>query len=288
MSPQRPLLGVLFGHGRMGQIHADKLRHRDGISLTVIDPPAGFHAEIPDAPDFAIVATPTHTHAQLATPMLQRGIPCLVEKPLAVDLQQARALSAFPHLSVGHVERFNPALQPLSSCKPRFIQAERLGPFSQRSTDIDVIDDLMIHDIDLVLRFMPGTITDLRAIGIGIGVVSGQVDIVNARLEIQDANGEQCVAQLTASRVSRRRARVWRVVEPGVYWTVDLDGQTIQRVPWGEDRLEADSVDVQHVDPITAEHDAFLAAVQGRGAFPCSGAEALAALEVADQIRRAL
>ena len=191
MSLQRPLHGVLFGHGRMGRIHAEKLRDREDVCLTVVDPPAGLDAVIPQGPDFAIVATPTHTHAALATPMLEQGIPCLVEKPLCADLQQARALSMYPHLSVGHVERFNPALQPLGNCRPRFIQAERIGPFSNRSTDIDVIHDLMIHDIDLVLRFVPGTITDLRAIG--IGVLSGQADIVNARLEIQGTDRELCV-----------------------------------------------------------------------------------------------
>jgi predicted dehydrogenase len=286
MTAPRPLQGVLFGHGRMGRIHAEKLRGRAGVSLAVVDPQAGFDNPVPSDLDFAIVATPTHTHEALTTPLLDRGIPCLVEKPLSATLDQARRLSAYPHLSVGHIERFNPALGPLEGCRPRFIQAERIGPFPNRSTDIDVIDDLMIHDIDLVLRFMPGTVTDVRAIG--IGVVSGQTDIVNARVEILGPEDMISVALLTASRVSRRRARQWRVVEPGVYWTIDLDAGEIQRVPWGEQQLEASPIPVPDTDPVTAEHDAFLAAVRGDGPFLCTGAEALAALELADRIRRAM
>lgn len=286
MTQPRPLQGVLYGHGRMGRIHADKLRSRQGISLAIVDPPLGQSDPVPPRPDFAIVATPSHLHAEVALPMLERGVPCLIEKPLSPSLDHARTLAQFPHLSVGHIERFNPALLALGNCTPRFIQAERIAPFPNRSTDIDVIDDLMIHDIDLVLQFMPGEVHDVRAIG--IGVVSGQADIVNARLEIHGANGENNVALLTASRVSRRRCRTWRVVENGVYWTIDLDARKVHRVPWGEHQLDADPVAVLQHDPLTAEHDAFLAAVRGQGPYPCNGTDALAALELAARIRSAM
>jgi predicted dehydrogenase len=195
-------------------------------------------------------------------------------------------MAVYPHLSVGHVERFNPVFAPLKTCAPRFIQAERIAPFSSRAADIDVIHDLMIHDIDLVLQFMPGTITDVRAIG--IGVVSGKADIVNARVEITLVDGALGVAQMTASRVSRRRSRLWRVIEAGMYWTLDLDKAQIQRIPWGEQRLDAEPIEVVKTDAITAEHDAFLAAVRGEGPYLCTGSEALAALELADRIRAAL
>lgn len=286
MSIVAPLHGVLFGHGRMGRIHAQKLRERSDVRLSIVDPAHDMNDPVPDTPDFAIIATPTDGHARLALPLLERGVPCLVEKPLAANASLARTMASFPHLSVGHVERFNPVFAPLKTCAPRFIQAERIAPFSSRSEDIDVIHDLMIHDIDLVLGFMPGTITDVRAIG--IGVVSGKADIVNARVEIALADGALGVAQLTASRVSRRRSRVWRLVEAGMYWTLDLDTAQIQRIPWGEQRLEAEPIKVAKTDAITAEHDAFLAAVRGARPYPCTGAEALAALELADQIRAAL
>ncbi len=285
MSPS-PLRGVLYGHGRMGQLHAAKLVDRSDVDLTIVDPPAGWTGPVPAGLDFAIIATPTESHAAIALPLLEQGVPCLVEKPLAATAREGALLAAYPHLSVGHVERFNPALTPLQSCRPRFLQAERLGPFSGRSTDVDVIADLMIHDIDLALRFMPGTVTDVRAVG--VGVVTGTSDIVNARIEIQQADGTTAVATLTASRVSRRPARTLRLVEPGTYWTVDLARGRVQRVPWGEGGLAATEVEVPEGDALAAQHQAFLDAVRGRGQFPCTGAEGLAAVQVADQVRAAV
>lgn len=280
------LHGVLFGHGRMGQLHAAKLAMRDDVALTIVDPEAGWLGPAPAGPDFAIVATPTHAHAEVALPLLEQGVPCLVEKPLSTGAREGAALARFPMLSVGHIERFNPALLPLEGCQPRFLQAERIAPFSGRSTDVDVIADLMIHDIDLALSFMPGEVIDVRAVG--VGVVTGSADIVNARLEILQADGRVAVATLTASRVSRRAARTLRLVESGVYWTVDLAEERVQRVPWGQGGLGATEVPVPRGDALTAQHQAFLSAVRGEGRFPCSGAEALHALQVADRIRTAV
>ncbi len=283
MSP-RPLSGVLYGHGRMGQLHAAKLVERSDVDLSIVDPAAGKAGPVPEAPDFAIIATPTDSHAEIALPLLERGVPCLVEKPLSATAQEAAPLAAFPHLCVAHVERFNPALIPLADCRPRFLQAERIAPFSGRSTDLDVISDLMIHDIDLALRFMPGTVVDVRAVG--VGVVTGTADIVDARIEIQQEDGFLAVATLTASRVSRRAART--LVEPGTYWTVDLAQARVQRVPWGEGGLGAMEVPVPSGDALQREHQAFLEAVRGLASFPCSGAEGLAAVAVADQVRAAV
>ena len=217
------LHGVLFGHGRMGQLHASKLASRTDVSLSIVDPSAGWSGTAPSSPDFAIVATPTRSHAEVALPLLEKGVPCLIEKPLTARASQGEHLAQFPHLSVGHIERYNPALIPLAQCRPRFLQAQRLSSFSGRGTDVDVIADLMIHDIDLALMFIPGEVIDVRAVG--VGVVTGAADIVDARLEIRQANGEVAVASLTASRVSRRATRTLRLVEPGVYWTADLAQQ---------------------------------------------------------------
>jgi predicted dehydrogenase len=270
----------------MGQLHAAKLAERDDVELTIVDPSAGRRGPAPRLPDFAIIATPTRCHAEVALPLLERGVPCLVEKPLSARAADGAALADFPHLCVGHIERFNPALAPLSGCRPRFVQAERIAPPTGRATDVDVIADLMIHDIDLALSFMPGAVTDVRAVG--VGVVSGTADIVNARLEIRQSDGSTAVATLTASRVSRREARTLRLVEPGVYWTVDLSAGRVQRVPWGEGALGATEVTVPQGDALQAQHDAFLSAVRGQGDFVCSGQEALQAVAIADQIRAAV
>ena len=280
------LHGVLYGHGRMGQLHAAKLAERSDIRLTIVDPAAGWAGPAPTGPDFAIIATPTDVHAQVALPLLQQGVPCLIEKPLSSRADTGAMLARFSHLSVGHIERFNPALIPLRGSQPRFIHAERIAPFTGRGTDVDVIADLMIHDIDLVLQFMPGVVQDVRAVG--VGVVTGSADIVDARLEILQADGRIGVATLTASRVSRRASRTMRLVEEGVYWTADLATHRVQRVPWGEGGLGATEVPVPDQDALSCQHQAFLSAVRGHSPYPCSGMEALAALEIADRIRTAV
>lgn len=277
------MFGVLLGHGHMGRIHAAKLQHHQEIGtisgFAVVDPPRGRTPDLPAALDFAIVATPTTTHAALALPLLAAGVPCLIEKPLAATRAEAEQLAAYPHLAVGHIERFNPAL-PVG-VRPRFFEAQRLSPFQPRGTDVDVIADLMIHDIDLALSMLGGPVHDVRAIG--VGVMTGTADIVNARLEIGEG-----VASLSASRVSAAPVRTLRLVEPGLYWSADLRARTLTRVRWGEGTLTPEPVDVSSSDPIFSEQAAFFAAVRGEAPYVCSGAEALAALTLADRIRAAL
>ena len=272
--------GALYGHGHMGRIHARKLAEQ-GVAVTLIDPPRGIDPPLPTDLDFAIIASPTTTHAAVALPLLRAGVPCLIEKPLASTLHEAEALAAFAHLSVGHVERFNPALAPLRGVRPRFLEAERLAPFQPRGTDVDVIADLMIHDLDLALWLLGGAVGDIRAIG--VGVMTGQADIVNARVEIGGA-----VATLTASRISPAPVRKLRLVEPGIYWSADLRTRTLSRVRWGEQALTPEPVAVPSWDPIATEQAAFLAAVRGEAAYACTGSEALAALQLAERIRRQL
>ena len=275
--------GQLYGHGHMGRIHAQKLSARPDIQLEIIDPPMGREASSRGLPDFAIIATPTQSHAAVALPLLRAGVPCLIEKPLAADLTSARQLAAFPHLSVGHIERFNPTLVPIRSAgaAPRFFQAERLSPFQKRGTDVDVIADLMIHDIDLALWLLGGTVRDVRATG--LGVMTGSADIVHARVELDGG-----VAALTASRVSHSPSRTLRLVEDGTYWSADLRGRSLHRVRWGERLLPPEPVPVPAADAIEAEQAAFLAAVHGASPYPCPGREALAAMALAEQIRQCL
>ncbi len=275
--------GALLGHGHMGRIHAAKLRqHQEAGTIddfVVIDPPCGLTPPWPSPLDFAIIATPTTTHAALALPLLSAGVPCLIEKPLAATLAEATMLADFPHLAVGHVERFSPALP--AGVRPRFFEAQRLSPFSARGTDVDVIADLMIHDLDLALSMLGDDIRDVRAIG--VGVLTGTADIVNARVEIGDA-----VASFSASRVSAAPVRTLRLVEPGLYWSADLRARRLTRVRWGEGRLTPEPVSVPDRDPIFAEQAAFFAAIRGEAPYVCTGREALAALTLADRIRAAL
>jgi len=280
------LRGVLYGHGHMGRLHAAKMALRADVSLSVVDPAQGLDPVITGRPDFAIVATPTTVHAHVATPLLSQGIPCLVEKPLALGLKEAHILATHPHLSVGHIERFNPVFQVIEDVQAEYIEIERLAPFNQRSTDVDVIDDLMIHDLDLLARFMPGELIDVRAKGVGI--MTNKPDVVNARLEFRRPNGSMGVVNLSASRVSTVSVRTWRLVEPGTYWSLDLQNRTAKNVLWGNAEMETVQLDVPIMDPLTAEHSAFLNAVRGRQPFPCTGIEALVALKLAQRIRTCL
>jgi len=280
------LVGVLYGHGHMGQLHASKLSSRPDVTLHIVDPERGHQPSLPPSFDFAVIATPTQAHASIAEPILERGIPCLIEKPLSNSIFEAQRLASHERLAVGHIERFNPVFIPVKDVQPEFIEIQRLAPFTDRSTDLDVIDDLMIHDLDVMLQFLPGEITDLRAKG--VGVVTDRPDIVNARLEISRQGAPNAVVNITASRVSENTVRTWRMIEPGSYWSLDLEAHTAKRVEWPSGPMVSKSVSVPSIDALTAEHDAFLAAVRGAGSFTASGADALAALQLAQRIRECL
>jgi predicted dehydrogenase len=280
------LVGVLYGHGHMGRLHASKLTKRPDVTLHIVDPNKGQQPSLPRSFDFAVIATPTRNHASIAEPLLARGIPCLIEKPLSNVLFEAERLASHDHLAVGHIERFNPVFVPINGIQPEFIEIQRLAPFSDRSTDLDVIDDLMIHDLDVMLQLLPGEITDLRAKG--IGVLTQRPDIVNVRLEISRPNAPNAVVSITASRVSEKTVRTWRIVEPTMYWSLDLEAQTAKKVTWLSGKMVSENVPVPTTDALTAEHDAFLTAVRGAGPYTASGADALAALQLAQRIRECL
>ena len=274
------LRGALFGLGRMGAHHARRLSERGDVDLVVVDPARGYAepAGLAQGLDFAVVATPAATHAAVAGPLLAAGVPCLVEKPLASNLEAACSLSVFENMTVGHIERFNPALDPLAGVRPRFVQSERLAPPQGRGSDVDVVTDLMVHDLDLAMRWLGPVASDVRAVG--VGVLGGEADIVHARLELGGG-----VAVLAASRVSHAPSRRLRVVEEGVYWSVDLAARTVARVRWGEGRLDPEPVAVPEGDALVREHAAFLAAVRGEATFPVPGSEALAVMALAEVVR---
>ncbi len=270
----------------MGRFHAAKLAERDDIEFCVVDPKRGLPPVPTEKLDFAIVATPTTTHTQVAEPLLQSGVPCLIEKPLAATLDEARQLAQFGHLCVGHIERFNPVLATIGRFDAEYIEVERLSPFSHRGTDVDVIDDLMIHDLDLLTRFMKGTVTDIRAKG--VGVLTQKPDIVHVRIEVERENGRIGVANISASRVSSRPCRTWRLVKPNRYWSLDLKHHTAKRVRWENQQMYTEQIDVPDADALTEQHNAFFDAIRNKNRFACTGIEALQALQLAERIRQCL
>jgi predicted dehydrogenase len=282
----RPLCGVLIGHGRMGQLHASKLANRPDVSLSIIDPMQGLNPALPERIDFAVIATPSSTHRDVALPWLERGVPCLIEKPLSCSLREAEQLARFDHVSVGHIERFNPVFSAGQWERPGFIDIERLAPHSARSMDIDVIDDLMIHDLDLLLSTAPGRVLNVTATG--MGVASDKPDIVNARLEFDADSAAPLTVNITASRVSEKAVRSWRVVENGTYWSLDLLHRSAKRVDWSDGQLVPQSIDVPKWDPLTRQHTAFLDSVRGQICICARGEEAVAALRLGERIRACL
>ena len=293
----RALRVAVLGHGHMGRLHVAKLRAhgaggepprnappdaaRSPVEVCIVDPALGLTAELSNI-DAAIVATPTATHAALALELLARGVPCLVEKPLAATLDEARALAAFPHVAVGHVERFNPAFSAVGALDARFVQAERVGTWTPRGTDVDVVLDLMIHDLDLFLHLVGEPVADVRANGVAIA--TGGYDLAHARVETVSGR----VGTFTASRLARQPSRKWRVFGDGAYVSIDLKDRVAARVGWGGGGLVEERVEVPVRDPLGDEVAAFLAAVRGEGPYVVPGTDGLRALELAFRIRDAI
>jgi predicted dehydrogenase len=233
--------------------------------------------------DAAIVAVPTSVHAEVGCRLLGQGIDILVEKPIAGDLDSGRALLEAATrnqriLQVGHLERFNPAVIALKKMVrlPLFFEIHRLSLFSPRSLDVDVVLDLMIHDLDIVLDLVGQKPEEIRAAGLSI--LSPKVDIANVRLAF--ATG--CIANLTASRVSTERVRKLRLFQPHQYVSVDYQRQdgAVFSVS-GTAQLGFESLAVTKDEPLKLEIDSFLEAVEMRKPAAVSGEEGLRALEVA-------
>ena len=271
----------LYGHGSMGRLHAKKLEVRPEIKVSIIDPKFGF-LEPQGHPDGVIIATPAKTHAEIAKRHLIFGRHCLVEKPLSHDIKTAQDLAAYPQLCMGFLERFCPVWNHMPHIKPRFIQAERISPFSGRGIDVDVILDLMIHDIDHCLRLMGEMPNEIRAIGIAARTESP--DMVNARLAF--SNGR--VAQLSASRVSHKAKRDLRLFSDGDYLSIDLRQQTMHRIHWAANQTEPEQLTVVQKDPLTQMHDAFIDAMRDHSPYPIPPNDGLRAMEVAIAVREAL
>jgi predicted dehydrogenase len=240
--------------------------------------------------DAATIAVPTEKHHAVAMPLLAAGIPVLVEKPMARSLAEAdeiigAAKAAGVALAVGHTERFNPAVaaaRPLLQ-NPRFIEVHRLGTFPERSLDIDVVFDLMIHDLDVVLSLVDSEVESIEAVG--VPVLTGRVDIANARLRF--ANG--CIANVTASRISRDRVRRIRFFQPAGYLSIDYAAQKVElwrlvRGQTGLPAIDGGDVPVVNQEPLERELTDFLDAVRTGRPPLVDGAQGRRALALAQQI----
>ena len=233
--------------------------------------------------DAAIVAVPTSLHAAVGCELLESGIDVLVEKPIAADLVSARRLvdTAAKNeriLQIGHLERFNPAVTALKKITtiPLFFEIHRLSLFSPRSLDVDVVLDLMIHDLDLVLDLVGSMPEEIRAAGISI--LSDKVDIANVRLAFPGG----CVANLTASRVSTERVRKLRLFQPHQYISLDYQKQdAVAFTVSGNQQIGFQPLPTVKEEPLRLEVEAFLASVANRTQPLVPGEEGLRALEVA-------
>ena len=238
--------------------------------------------------DAVTVAVPTEQHAAVACPFLDAAVPALVEKPLARSLGEADAMIAASArsgatLAVGHTERFNPALdaaRPLLT-DPRFVEVHRLGTFPARSLDIDVVFDLMIHDLDVVLSLVRADVESIDAVG--VPVLTGRVDIANARLRF--TNG--CVANLTASRISRDRVRKIRFFQPSAYLSIDYAAQRVEHyrlVKGATAAIDGGELPVANEEPLARELADFVDAVRAKRPPRVDGAQGRRALALAQQI----
>ena len=237
--------------------------------------------------DAVSLAVPTIDHARIGVELLENGIDVLVEKPIASTIEDSRRLidAAVKNgriLQVGHVERFNPVVRAATdvATQPQFFEIHRLAVFTLRSLDIDVVLDLMIHDLDVVLSLVRSPVAEVRAVG--IPVLSQKADIANARVEFE--NG--CVANLTASRVSFEKVRKLRFFQPSDYISVDYASQSGTMVSLRMGRVMERKLEPAVIEPLKLELESFVDCVQKRTAPMVSGEDGLRALELAMQINK--
>lgn len=311
-SASPPLRTAVIGCGHFGRSHAEKYAVLPGAALVAVvdrdrakaealaaalgvealtDP-----ADLVGRIDAASVVVPTQRHFVVASRLIEAGVHLLVEKPITDTVERAASLIALAKahncvLQVGHLERFNAALIALSDVwnQPLFIESHRLAPFKPRGTDVDVILDLMIHDIDLIQQLVGAPLAAIDAVGVPI--LSAHDDIANARLRFEGG----CVVNVTASRVSMKSERKMRVFQRDAYVSIDFQAgrATIARKGAGEMFPGVPDISVEHrefggSDALELEIEAFLAAVRGTRPVVVSGEDGLRALETALEITRAM
>ncbi len=245
--------------------------------------------------DAVSVVVPTSDHCKTAKQLLEAGIDVLVEKPIAVSLEEAQEMTETATrmeriLQVGHIERFNGAVIALFNTikKPRFIECHRLSPYPNRGDDVSVVLDLMIHDLEIVLGLVDSPITSID--GVGVPVFSESEDIANARIRFESG----CVANITSSRVSMDKMRKIRIFEEDAYMSTDYSEQEVRvyRKKPGPlppnalpmESITAETMQVQREEPLKLELASFIECVQNRQRPVVSGEDAIAALRLAQDI----
>jgi predicted dehydrogenase len=307
-SPREVRVAVV-GVGHLGRHHARIAAAMRGVRCVgVMDRHPGRAAEVAreygvpvlesldqvaSEAEAVVIATPTVTHAEIARELMARGCDLLIEKPITSTLAEADALVRDAHaagrvIAVGHVERHNPAVQAALEVagEARFIEAHRLGVFTRRSLDVDVVLDLMIHDLQIVSALARGPAEEVRAIG--IPVLSEKVDIANARIAF--AGG--CVANVTASRVSAEKTRKLRIFAPALYVSVDMQAQSVHAYRLSREKglpeVVPTSVQVGREEPLSREIADFVRCVRDRGTPVVSGEIGREALALATEVQSAI
>ena len=281
------LAAASAGAARLAAVHDADFGQAQTVAALYGTQAAATLEEFAALVDAATVATPTPTHFPVASFLLEKGKHLLVEKPITETTADARALSELAHsrgcaLQVGHIERFNPAFGALESLltRPKFIEAHRLSPYPMRSTEIGVVLDLMIHDLEIILHLVRSPLASVDAVG--VPVLSKGEDIANARLRFADG----CVANVTASRISPEKMRKIRVFQEDAYLSLDYQNQTGEIYRRGPGGIAREAVEIEKDEPLRRELQSFLDCARGGLQPTVGGAQAAAALEVAIEITR--
>lgn len=305
-----PIRAAVVGVGHLGRHHVRLLSSLAGVScVAAVDVKIDRSRAAAEAAgcealtdytslfgriDAAVVAVPTAAHREIASALLERGVHVLVEKPMAVSLDEADAMIAAAGrggamLAVGHTERFNPAMAAAMPvlASPRFIEVHRLSGFPERSLDIDVVFDVMIHDLDIVLAVDRSEVLSVDAIG--VPVLTPRIDIANARIRF--ASG--CIANITASRISRDKVRKARFFQPDMYVSVDYQAREVEvwRIRQRDDdrpAIEGGKLEVGHDEPLGRELADFISAIRDKRPPLVSGADGRRALELATRVAQAI
>ncbi len=299
---KKPRVGVV-GVGHIGKNHARLYAETPSAEFTAIYDTDRARAEeishefsvaisdslgdFAERVDAASVATPTSAHFEVAQQLLERGKHLLIEKPISENTAHARELAELAAqrglvLQVGHVERFNPVLSALEArlTHPRFIEAHRLSPYPNRSTDIGVVLDLMIHDLEIILHLVRSPVQTIDAVG--VPVLSRGEDIANARLRFEDG----CVANITSSRISPERMRKIRVFQEDAYLSLDYGNQTGEIYRRSATGITRDEVEIDREEPLKRQLASFIECAATGRAPKVSGQQATAALELAVEITK--
>jgi predicted dehydrogenase len=297
---------AVIGVGHLGREHArvySSLERSNLVAVCDIDEDAGRkvaaryqtrfvsdYRELLGAVDALSIATPTLNHCEIAIDCINAGVGILVEKPIARSLAEADTMIGLAEakgvvLQVGHIERFNPAFRALQPHvrQPRFFEVHRMGVFTPRSLDIDVVMDLMVHELDIVATLVGREVTKLEAVGIPI--LTPRVDLANARLEFEGG----CIANITASRVAGERLRKLRVFQPYEYYSLDYADQQVSmcRLVQGagaRPEIVAGMLDIEKREPLAAEIDHFLECVLSKTEPLVSGRDGRKALALATDV----